>query len=232
MAKKKNKNRANSQRMAEKRRAIAQKSVSVKTTDTKKSERKPKMSTRTMVTGALLTALVVILQFVGASIKLGPFSVSLVLIPIAIGAIICGKAVGTWLGFVFGVVVLASGDAAPFWAVNVLGTIITVLVKGMACGFVSGLVYELLIKIFSKKKNMTYVAAMIAALVCPIVNTGVFLLGCLVFFMDTVTQWAGGSNVGTYMIVVLVGINFIFEMAVNIIFAPAIGHVIKVVSKK
>ena len=194
---------------------------------------KKQMSTRTMVTGALLTALVIILQFMGAAIRFGPFSISLVLIPIAIGAITCGKTVGTWLGLVFGVVVLASGDAAPFWAVNTPGTIITVLLKGMACGFVSGLVYELFTKGFSKKQKKTpYIAAIISSLICPVVNTGVFLLGCLVFFLDTVTVWAGGSNVGTYMIVGLVGVNFLFEMAVNIIFAPAISHIVKVVNKK
>lgn len=189
---------------------------------------KKKMSTRTMVTGALLTAIVIILQFLGASIKLGPFSVSLVLIPIAIGAITCGKTIGAWLGLVFGVVVLASGDAAPFWAVNTPGTIITVLLKGMACGFIAGLVNEALLKV---TKN-AYVSAIAAALVCPVVNTGIFLLGCLVFFMETVTEWAGGTNVGAYMILTLVGINFIFEMAVNIIFAPAISHIVKVVNKK
>lgn len=190
-------------------------------------------TTKTMVVGALLTALVIILQFMGASIKLGPFSVSLVLIPIAIGAITCGKTIGAWLGFVFGIVVLASGDAAPFWAVNVLGTIITVLVKGTACGFVAGLVYEVLVQLFAKSRpKMTYVAAVIASLTCPIVNTGVFLLGCLAFFMKTVTEWAGGTNVGNFMIFGLVGVNFIFEMAVNIIFAPAITHIIKVVSKE
>ena len=194
---------------------------------------KKQMSTRTMVTGALLTALVIILQFMGAAIRFGPFSISLVLIPIAIGAITCGKTVGTWLGLVFGVVVLASGDAAPFWAVNTAGTIITVLVKGMAAGFISALVYEVLVKLFGKnRQKMQYVAAIVASLVCPIVNTGVFLLGCLVFFMKTVTEWAGGSNVGTYMIVGLVGVNFLFEMAVNIIFAPAISHIVKVVNKK
>lgn len=186
------------------------------------------MSTRTMVVGALLTALVIILQFMGAAIRFGTFSVSLVLIPIAIGAITCGKGIGAWLGLVFGVVVIASGDAAPFWAVNTPGTIITVLVKGMACGFVAGLVYELMGKL---TKN-TYLSAILAALICPVVNTGVFLLGCLVFFMDTVTQWAGGSDVGKYIIFVLVGANFLFEMAVNVIFAPAISYVVKVVNKK
>ena len=195
-------------------------------------ERQRKMSTRTMVLGALLTALVVILQFMGSFIKFGMFSISLVLIPIAIGAITCGKRVSTWLGLVFGVVVLASGDAAAFLVVNAPGTIITVLLKGVACGFFAGLVYELIAKATKK----TYIAGVVAALVCPIANTGVFLLGCLVFFMETIAVWAEGlgfgANVGRYMIFGLVGGNFLFEMAVNIILAPAIVHIIKVVSKK
>lgn len=194
--------------------------------------KKERMSTRTMVMGALLTAIVVVLQFMGAAIKFGTFSVSLVLIPIAIGAITCGKGIGAWLGFVFGTVVLLSGDAAPFWAVNTPGTIITVLLKGTACGFMSGLLYEALLKATGK----SYTAAIAAALVCPIVNTGVFLLGCLVFFMETVAQWGAGlgfgRDVGRYMLVGLVGVNFLFEMAVNIVFAPAIVHIIKVASRK
>ena len=59
------------------------------------------------------------------------------------------------------------------------------------------------------------------------------MLGCLVFLMDAVEHLAGGGvNLGEFMIFGLVGINFVFEMAVNIIFAPAISHIIKVVSKK
>ena len=67
-------------------------------------------------------------------------------------------------------------------------------------------------------------------------NTGVFLLGCLAFFMDTLALWGEGlgfgSNVGKYMIFGLVGTNFLIEMAVIIVFAPAIVRIIKVVSKK
>ncbi len=185
-------------------------------------------STKTIVTAALLTAIVIILQFVGSAIKIGPFSVSLVLIPIAIGAISCGKGTGSWLGFVFGVVVLLSGDANPFLAVNVGGTIVTVLLKGILCGFVAGAVYQLFSRLFSSKAA----GAICAAIACPIVNTGVFLTGCLTFFMETVTMWAGGTDVGKYMIFTLVGANFIAEMAVNIIFAPAMAHIIKVVTKK
>lgn len=200
-------------------------------------ENRRKMSTRTMVTGALLTALVVLLQFVSMAIRTGTFSITLSLVPIVIGAVLCGKGMGAWLGFVFGVTVLATGDAAPFMVVNALGTILTVLLKGTACGFVSGLVYELIAKAFSKKqKNVSYAAAVLSALICPVTNTGVFLLGCLAFFMDTLAVWGEGlgfgGNVGKYMIFGLVGTNFLIEMAVIIVFAPAIVRIIKVASKK
>ena len=186
------------------------------------------MSTRTMVVGALLTALVFVLQFVGAAIRFGTFSISLVLIPIVIGAVTCGKGMGAWLGLVFGGAVLASGDATLFMQFNAAGTVITVILKGVACGFVSGAVYEILTKAVKKP----YFAAVTAALVCPVVNTGVFLLGCKVFLMDAVAHLAGGGvELGKFMIFGLVGMNFLLEMAVNIIFAPAIVHIIKIVSE-
>ena len=181
-----------------------------------------RQKTEKLVLAALMTALVVLLQYLGAFVKFGPFSISLVLIPIVIGAATCGAGIGAWLGFVFGVVVLASGDAAAFLAVDVIGTVVTVLVKGTACGLVAGLVYKLL-----EKVNM-WVAVIAAARVCPIVNTGVFLIGCLIFFMDTVTTWAGGSNVGHYMIFGLVGGNFLFEVLFNILLSPGVVRLLNI----
>lgn len=178
-----------------------------------------KMSTQTMVLGAVLTALVVILQLMGGFIRLGMFQISLVLLPIVIGAATCGIGVGAWLGFVFGMVVLLNGDAAPFLAVSVPGTIITVLAKGIACGLTAGIVYKAL------EKFNRYAAVIAAAIVCPIVNTGVFLLGCLVFFMNTIREWGvaeGYTNVVGYMFLGLVGGNFLVELASNIILSPAI----------
>ena len=123
--------------------------------------------------GALFTALVIILQMLGAFVRFGPFSISLVLIPIVIGAAVCGAGIGGWLGFVFGIAVLISGDAAAFLAVDVLGTILTVLVKGTLCGLAAGFTYKLLSRV------NRYFGVFAAAVVCPVVNTGVFLIGCL-----------------------------------------------------
>ena len=187
-----------------------------------------KMSTKTMVLGAVLTALVVILQLMGGFIRLGMFQISLVLLPIVIGAATCGVGVGAWLGFVFGMVVLLNGDAAPFLVVSVPGTIITVLAKGITCGLTAGIVYKAL------EKFNRYTAVVAAAIVCPIVNTGVFLLGCLAFFMNTIREWGmaeGYTNVVGYMFLGLVGGNFLVELASNIILSPAIVKLLNIKKK-
>lgn len=186
-------------------------------------------NTKSMVMCAILTALVIILQFLGSFIKFGPFSVSLVLVPIVIGAAVCGTKASAWLGFVFGFVVLISGDAAAFMAVNPVGTIITVLLKGTLCGLVSGVVYMAL------AKTNGLLAVVAAAIACPIVNTGVFLLGCFAFFMGIITEWASGFGFGgdvtSYIIFVLVGANFLFEVAFNIVLSPAVVRILNIKSK-
>lgn len=175
-----------------------------------------------LVIGAVLTALVVILQLLGSFIKLGPFSISLVLVPIVLGAAMCDYKIGTWLGLVFGVIVLLSGDAAAFYSINVPGTIITVIVKGALCGLFAGITYKAL-----EKKNR-YLAVMASAVVCPIVNTGIFLIGCSIFFLGEIATWGaaeGFNNVVGYMFLGLAGGNFIFELLVNIVLAPVILRV-------
>ncbi|MBR5341572.1 MAG: ECF transporter S component [Erysipelotrichaceae bacterium] len=178
--------------------------------------------TRKIAGVGILTAIVIVLQMMGSFIKLGPFSISLVLIPLVVGAALYGPYAGAFLGFIFGLVVLLSGDAAAFLAVTVFGTVLTVLVKGTLAGFASGIVY----KLFAKKP---FLAAVMAAVSCPIVNTGVFLIGCLLFFMPTISAWAealGFANVYTYMILGLVGGNFIFELLSNAILSPIIVRII------
>ena len=191
---------------------------------------KKSISTRTLTGMALLTAVVVILQFLGAFVRFGPFSISLVLIPIVVGAALYGPLAGAWFGFVFGMVVLLSGDAAAFLVVSPLGTILTVLLKGSLAGLCAGLVYQALSRSSAKVRGVD-LAVVAAAIVCPVVNTGVFLLGCLAFFMPTITEWAAGmgfESVGRYMIFGLVGGNFLFELLFNIILSPIIVRLIHI----
>ena len=184
--------------------------------------------TENLAVGAILTAVVVVLQLLGTFIRFGPFAISLVLIPIVIGAAISNYKIGAWLGFVFGVAVLLSGDATAFWVIHPVGTVVTVLLKGALCGLAAGLVYN------AVKNRNQYIAVILAAIVCPVVNTGVFLLGCFAFFFEAVASWGaslGFTNTVEYMFLGLAGGNFIVELLVNIVLTPVIIRVLNFAKK-
>ncbi len=187
------------------------------------AEGSKKFNTKKLTGIALLTAIVVVLQVVTTLVaRAGFFSFTISLVPIVVGAALYGWKAGAWLGFVFGAVTLI--DAGAFFAIDILGTIVTCLVKGTMAGLVAGLVYLLLKKVIGAN---TIVSVICAAVIAPIMNTGFFILGCLVFFMDTITIWAGGTDVFTYILVGLVGINFFIELGVNLVLSPTIVKLIK-----
>jgi len=181
-----------------------------------------------LVGTAILTAIVFVLQLAAFSVKLGisTFCITPVLMPIVVGAALYGWKSGAWLGFAFGLAVLVSGDASIYMAINAPGTIFTVLLKGMAAGVCAGLVY----KSFERKNQ--WLAIILAAIVCPVVNTGIFLLGSVVFFFDTVREWAGTESVAMYMITGLVGFNFVIELAINLVLSTAIERILNAVRKR
>ena len=172
---------------------------------------------------ALLTAVVVVLALLGTAIRFGTFNVNLALVPIVIGAAMLGMWYGAWFGFVNAMVILLSGDAAPFLTVSVFGTVFTVIAKGVLAGLAAGAVYQWV------QRYNKYAAVILAALVCPLVNTGVFLIGCFLFFWDKIGEWAAGAHVGsafTFAIVGLIGVNFLIEVAINVVLAPAIARIL------
>lgn len=180
---------------------------------------------RQLTLAAMLTAIVFVLELLGSLFRLGIFSsASLVLIPIVVGAALLGWQFGAWLGFVFAAAVLISGDAAPFLAVTVFGTFVTVILKGTLAGAAAGLTYSNLGSI-----NPT-LGVFAAAVVCPVVNTGVFLLGCRVFFWQTLSDWAEAAkapSVAAYAVFTLAGVNFLLELALSIALAPAAVRLIR-----
>lgn len=187
-------------------------------------------SVQTLVMGAILTALVILLQCLATyTTFFGPFSTAIGLIPIVIGAAKCGPKVSSWLGLVFGAVVLLTGGGALFFAFDVPGTIITVLAKGIACGLAAGLVYKAL-----EKVNF-YLAVVAAAVVCPVVNTGVFLLGCAVFFLphaEGIASAVGLTVSGMEVFFALATANFLFEVGMNLVLSPIIVRVLNIAKKK
>ena len=186
-----------------------------------------------MVGIALLMAMVIVLQFVGSMIPPigGTVSISLVLIPIIVGAAIYGPGAGAVLGLTFAVVTIINcitgadpGGAMVFQA-NPLMCILVVSGKSILCGLAAGGVYKLV------KRANAYVAMLCAAIICPVVNTGTFVTCMLLFFKPVLSVWAGGSNVMTYVLTGLILCNFVPELILNIVFSPAGHQIVRVVNK-
>lgn len=182
---------------------------------------------------ALLMALVAVMQLVSGMIPpVSGFSISLVLIPIVLGAALYGPSAGAVLGATFGTIVYINcvtgadiGGAMVFQA-NPALCFAVVMGKGVLCGFVSGLVYKLL-----RGKN-AYIAMLCAAIVCPVVNTGVFVVCMMTFFADVLSAWAQGGDLIAYILSGLVLCNFVPELIINIAFSPASARIGQIVNKK
>ncbi len=179
----------------------------------------------------ILTALVIVLQVFTTFVHFGPFSITLALVPIVVGAAMYGIGAGAWLGAVFSLVVLimciTGGDPGGFmvWSANPLMCVVIVMLKGTLAGLEAGVHYKAL------EKTNKIVATVAAALVSPIVNTGIFLLGMMIFFKDTLNAWAAGTDVILYIIFGLTGINFLIEIGVNIVLSPVVVQIVDAVKK-
>lgn len=186
---------------------------------------------------AILTAIVIAFQFLGAFIHIGPTSISLVLIPIVIGAVLTGPKGGAFLGFVFGAMTYfagvfgADGFTQVLFSAQPVATAVICFGKGICAGLCAGLIYRAL-----AKKNV-FAASIAAAAVAPIVNTGLFILGGLLLVNGTLSAnlanfGAGGQTVVYFLIIGCAGLNFIAEFLVNLVVSPAINTIVRAVGNK
>lgn len=176
---------------------------------------------------ALMTGIIIVLQIVASFIKFGPFTITLALAPIIIGAALYGAGAGAYLGGVFGVVVFIACVAGWDMGGNILFTarplvtLILCVVKGALAGLAAGAVYRAL----AQRSPMA--GSILAGIMCPVVNTGIFCLGLAGFYYDTLVAWAGGTALVYYVITVQVGLNFLLEMAINLVLSSVIVRVVK-----
>ena len=193
--------------------------MSDNTNNHRRVTRRISIDVRKFVYLAVLTAIVFVLQMFAPMINFFGLSPALVLVPLVVGVALCGTASGAWLGSVFAIVVLTTDPTvAPFYNHNFIATVVLVLLKSILAGVVAGVIYKLL-----SRKNK-YVAILVAAVAAPVVNTAVFVVGCLLFFAELTGAWA--------ILGLFIAPNFIAEVVINVVLVPAIYKIIEVVSKK
>ena len=183
---------------------------------------------------AILTAVVIAVQLVCTFIKFGPFSITLALTPIIVGAAIYGWKCGAFLGFVFSAVVYVTGlmgyDGGfinMMMNYSAVGTTVLCLLKGTAAGAVAGVAYR------SIDKNSPTAAAYTASVVTPIVNTGIFAIGIIAVFYGFLAGFAaeGQSPLGL-LFLSWIGVNFCVELIVNVALGTVITRVVDYYNKK
>ena len=186
------------------------------------------MKTKKLTELTMLAAIVVVLTIFSTFIKFGPFSITLALVPIIIGGVLYGAEGGALLGFVFSLVVLITGlfgwdggTVMMLIGIRPLAAILICLLKGTLAGWVAALVYR---AVAGKNGKL---AVVLASIVCPVVNTGVFIAGMLLFFTSTLESWASGQGGFYFIIFGLTGINFVVELLSTLALSSVVTAIIK-----
>ena len=186
-----------------------------------------------MVQMSMIMAIMAVLQIVGASlVRVGITVPALVLIPIFIGSAAFGKKSGAILGGFFGIITLILGitgfDAYTngLFLLKPLATVVICMGKGILAGLLSALVYEGMMK---ATKNKIIPSAIIASVITPLANTGLYILGVYLFFKEA-SGFEANASFGVVIIGVFVAVmaNFIIEVGINVVCCPIL---LKVLSK-
>ncbi len=182
------------------------------------------LKVKRLVGVASLAAIVVVLQLIANYITIGTINITLALIPIVVGAIIYGPLVGFGLGALMGIVVLTAPSTQGFLNVNPFVTILLCVLKTGIAGLVSGLLFKII-----NKKNF-YAAIVVATLIVPVINTGLFILGSALFF-QTVFGAESFSGALPVIIGVVFGTNFAIEFTLNVVLSPVVATVVRVLAR-
>ena len=193
---------------------------------------------------AMLLAIVVVLQLTGASLPIGLIPLTFVLIPIVVGAFLLGPIDGAILGFAFGLITVFQTPQNPFLMVffeaNAVLYVILAILKATMAGFCSGLIYKGLNKLFKEKNKI--LSTTIASISAPIINTGIFVIGMLIFFFPQLSSLPSMSIEGNpfaifnnpfqVLFVGFCGFNFIGEFLVSLLLSPAIVRIVDIIKNK
>jgi uncharacterized membrane protein len=194
--------------------------------------------TAKMVQLALFTAIIALMTFTPLGyIKTLGLEITLIGIPVVIGAIVLGPAAGAILGGVFGITSFIQCFGMSSLGVLLLGidpvrTFILCMVPRVLMGLLTGLVFQGLKKI-DRTKYISYAATSLAG---SLLNTIFFMSLLILFFYQTEEIQAVASTLGATSAIgfffVAAGINAVIEAIICLIVGAAVAKTIDVYAVK
>lgn len=193
-----------------------------------------------LVETAMLIAIIFVMAFTHLGyITVGPLELTLIMVPVIIGAVTVNPTIGALLGAVFGITSFiqcftGSPLGAILVSVSIPLTFIVCFVPRLLAGWICGLVFKACAK-HDKKSGWSFLVASITG---SLLNTALFLGSLAICFWNvqfTSEQAASLGGVDTMLktvIAIAAGLNAPIELAVCAILATAIGKALSVALKK
>lgn len=183
--------------------------------------------TTKMVQTAVLTAIILIMAYTPIGyLKVGPLSISLITIPVAIGAIAISPAAGAFLGLVFGItsfIQCFTGDpfGAALVSMNVFLAFVVCIPTRTLAGFLTGYIFRTL------RKPLKAASYYISGFAMAFLNTVFFMSTLVLFFWkaDVVQAWAQslGSTAPLLFILASISLNAVVEWISTTLIAGSVG---------
>ncbi len=178
---------------------------------------------------SILIALTVVIQTISAAfpLKVAGLSISLVMVPVVIASYYFGLCGGAIVGGAFGITVFVHSiigldPAGAFvFGINPFSTFVATVVRGALAGFLTAFVCKGFKKVF-----LPWVCYIATAIVAPLFNTTLFIAIYSLLFNDLLVGSAESEgyagNIFGFIIVGMVGINFLVELATTVLLAPPV----------
>lgn len=187
-----------------------------------------KFSTKYLVELALLVAIVLLMAFTPIGyIKTLGLEITLIVVPVAVGAVVLGPAAGAILGGVFGVTSFIqcfgmSAFGTVLLGINPVFTFLVCVPTRILEGLLTGYIYKGL----RQTRLNANVSVTLANLCCPILNTAFFMGTLVTLFAGTMREQFGMTKVIPF-IVGFVGINGLVEALVCFVVGAGVSIALK-----
>ncbi len=175
---------------------------------------------------ALFTAIIVIMDFTPIGYIATPFfSITLMTLPVAIGAVCIGLGGGIYLSVLFALTsflmcfnigFMPDKTAPLMFSASPVGTLITCFIPRILAGVITALVF----KLFERKGNTSVLAFSVSCALMPLFNTVLFLTSYFICFRNTLLA---GVEIKALITTAFL-INGLVEIALTVIVGSVVAR--------
>lgn len=192
-----------------------------------------RQKTAALAVNAMLTAIILVMAFTPLGyLTVGPVKMTLIIIPVAVGAITMGPVTGAFLGLVFGITSFVQCFGLdPFgtalMSINPIYTVIMCIVPRVLMGYLCGLIFKGISRL---SKSVAYIAASLSG---AILNTVFFMSMLILFFgkSEYIMSFRGSLNIFAFLIA-FVGINGLCEIIASAVIGAPVSAGLHAALKK